>query len=173
MKKPAMKWVIVTALILLVGYSSYATYNWSHAERMQAYAVNNVVYLADYSLAELIDMGLGAEYLTKSDTTDEFLRETIIRYSLDARTLSYASRVLRDLTDDKKYPQFETAMRNLQLFLVDLSNERPDDMKEILTTNLDTVKQMGDRPEGVFQIDYLTLADAVELVGLSRNLDVG
>jgi hypothetical protein len=46
-------------------------------------------------------------------------------------------------------------------------------MKEILTTNLDTVKQMGDRLEGVFQIDYLTLAGAVELVGLSRNLDVG
>jgi hypothetical protein len=118
-------------------------------------------------------MGLGAAYLIKPDTTDELLRETIIRYSLDARTLSYASRVLRDLAGDEKYPRFETAMRNLQLFLVDLSNETPDDMKEILTTNVDTVKQMGDRLEGVFQIDYLTLADATELLGLSRNLAGG
>jgi len=174
MKKPAMIWVIaVVVLILLVGYSGFATYKWLRAERVQAYALNDVIYLADDSLVELRDVGLGAEYLIKSDTRDELLRETIIRYFLDARTLSYASRVLRDLTDDEKYPRFETAMISLQMFFVDLSNEKPVDMKEILTTNLDTLKQMGDRLEGVFQIDYLTLADATELLELSGNLASG
>jgi hypothetical protein len=173
MNKPIRKWVIAVILILFMAYSGFATYNWLRAERVQAYALNDVIHLADYSLVELGDMGLGVEYLIKLDTTDELLRETIIRYSYDARTLSYASRVLRDLAGDGKYSRFETAMRNLQLFLADLSNERPDDMKEILTTNLDTMKQMGDRLEGVFQIDYLTLADATELLGLSRNLTVG
>jgi len=173
MRKPITKWVIVAILISLVGYSGFATYNWLRAERVQSYAFNDVIYLADDSLVELSDMGLGAEYLIKPDTTDELLRETITRYFSHARTLSYASRVLRDLTNDEKYQFFGTAMINLQLFLVDVSNERPDDMKEILTTNFDIVKQMGDTLEGIFQIDNLTLADATELLGLSRNLVSG
>jgi hypothetical protein len=173
MKKPIRKWGIVTILILLIAYSGFATYNWLQAERVQSYALNDVIYLADDSLVELSDMGLGAEYLIKPDTTDELLRETVIRYFSHARTLSYASRVLRDLTNDEKYQFFGTAMINLELFLVDVSNERPDDMKEILATNVDTVKQMGDTLEGIFQIDGLTLADATGLLGLSRNLASG
>jgi len=61
-------------------------------------------------------------------------------------------------------------MFNLNRFFTEINN-RPN-IKEILTTNLDTLKQMDDILEEILQIDDLTLADTWEILQLSHNLTV-
>jgi len=172
MKKPVMKWVIVAFLILFVAYSGFATYNWLEGERIENRIVNEAISLSDISLWELSDVGLVVEYLIKSDATDELLREESTQYFFHARTLSYSSSMLHALTDDEKYWLFGAyAMRNLQDFFRRVSN-RPN-KKEILTTNLDTLKQMDDTLEEILRINDLTLANAEKILQLSGNLTVG
>jgi adenylate kinase family enzyme len=173
MKKPIRKWVIVAILILFIAYSGFATYNWLEGERIESYTLNDAVYLSVAPLRELSAVGFDAEYLIESDATDELLRERITKYFFHASTLFYSSSMLHTLTDDEKYWLFERAMINLQSFFVGVSNDRPDDMKEILTTNLDTLKQMDDILEEILRIDNLTLADAEKLLELSGNLTAG
>jgi len=173
MKKPITKWVIVAILILFIAYSGFATYNWLEGERIENGTLNYAIYLSDLPLWELSDVGLVAEYLIKPDTTDELLRERIYQYSFHARTLSYASRMLHALTNDEKYSLFGTAMRNLQMFFAEVGNDRPDDSKETLTTNLDALKQMDDILEEILTINNLSLADAEKLLELAGNLTVG
>jgi hypothetical protein len=173
MKKPITKWVIVAILILFIAYSGFATYNWLEGERIESRTLNYAIYLSDLPLWELSDVGLVAEYLIKPDTTDELLRERIYQYSFHARTLSYASRMLHALTNDEKYSLFGTAMRNLQMFFAEVGNDRPDDSKETLTTNLDALKQMDDILEEILTINNLSLADAEEVLQLSVNLTYG
>jgi hypothetical protein len=173
MKKPITKWVIVAILILFIVYSGFATYNWLEGERIENRTLNNAIYLSDIPLCELSAVGFGTEYLINSDATDELLRGRITQYFFHARTLSYASRMLHALTSDEKYSLFGTAMRNLWYFFMGVGNDRPDDMKEVLTTNLDTLKQMDDILEGILQINNLTLADAEKLLQISGNLTVG
>jgi hypothetical protein len=173
MKKPVMKWIIVAIFILLIAYSGFATYNWWEGERIENRALNSAIDLSDIPLWELSAVGFAAEYLIETDTTDEFLNERITKYFLHARTLRYSSSILRALTNDEKYGLFGTAMFNLNRFFVGLSGDRPDDIKEILTTNLDTLKQMDDTLEEILRIDYLTLADAEKILELSGNLTVG
>ena len=79
--------------------------------------------------------------------------------------------MLHDLTNDEKYWLFGTAMMNLQDFFIGVNN-RPN-RKEILTTNLDALKQMDDILEEILAINNLTLADAEKLLELSGNLTVG
>jgi len=171
MKKLITKWVIVAILILLIAYSGFATYNWLEEERIRSYTVNDVVYLSDMSLVDLGDVGLGAEYLTKPDTTDELVRESTLRYFWHARTLYYSSGMLRVLTNDDKYRLFQIAMSNLQAFFIEAYNG--PNRKEILTTNLATLKQMDDTLGEILRINNLTLADAEKLLALSGNLTIG
>jgi hypothetical protein len=171
MKKPITKWVIVAILILFIAYSGFATYKWLEAERIESIMLNDAIGLSDFSLLELRDLGFVAEYWIKPDTTDELLREELLKYFLHARTLSYSSRILRALTDDEKYSLFGTAMHNLQYFFIGVIN-RPN-RKEILTTNLDALKQMDDALEEILRINSLTLADAEEFLQLSGNLTAG
>jgi hypothetical protein len=173
MKKPITKWVIIAILILLIAYSGFATYNWLEQERIENRALNNAIDLSDIPLWELSAVGSAAEYLIETDTTGEFLNERITKYFFHARTLQYSSSILRALTNDEKYGLFGTAMFNLNRFFAGLSGDRPDDMKEILTTNLDTLKQMDDTLEEVLRINYLTLADAEKILQLSGNLTAG
>jgi len=173
MKKPITKRVIVAILILFIVYSGFATYNWLEGERIENRTLNGAIHLSDIHLWELSNVGYVAEYLIKHDTTDELLREKIIKYFFHARTLSYSSSMLHALTNDEKYWLFGTAMRNLQMFFIGVADDRPDDMKETLTTNLDALKQMDDILEEILQINNLTLADAEELLQLSGNLTVG
>ena len=86
------------------------------------------------------------------------------------RTLWHSSSILHTLTDDEKYWLFNDAMFNLNRFFTEINN-RPN-IKEILTTNLDTLKQMDDILEEILQIDDLTLADTWEILQLSHNLTV-
>jgi len=174
MKKPVTKWVIVAILILLIAYSGFATYNWLQAERIENRTLNDAIDLSDIPLLELSAMGFEAEYLIRPDATDELLRATITQYLFRTMTLSHSSRILHTLTDDERYQIFTAAMINLRsFFLVAVANDRPDYMKEILTTNLDTLKQMGDTLEEILRIDNLALADAEKLLELSGNLTVG
>ena len=173
MKKPSTKWVIVVILILFVAYSGFATYNWLEGERIEDRTLNDAIYLSVAPLRELSAVGFDAEYLIESDATDELLREKILQYFFHAGTLFYSSSMLHALTNDEKYSLFGTAMRNLWYFFMGVGNDRPDDMKEVLTTNLDTLKQMDDMLEGVLRIDNLTLADAEKILQLSGNLTVG
>jgi len=171
MKKPITKRVIVAILILFIVYSGFATYNWLEGERIENRTLNGAIHLSDIHLWELSNVGYVAEYLIKHDTTDELLREKIIKYFFHARTLSYSSSMLHALTNDEKYWLFGTAMHNLQGFFVGVSN-RPN-RKEILTTNLDAMKQMDDILEEILRINNLTLADAEKLLELAGNLTVG
>jgi hypothetical protein len=168
MKNPVTKWVIVVILVLVMGYSGFATYNWLEREKMRNYALSDVVYFADDSVVELTDMGSVAEYWIEPDTTDELVMGGALGYWRDARTLRYASGMLRDLTNDEKYRLFETAMHNLEGFFVEVNNR--SDRKEILTTNLDVLSQMGDILEETLPIDNLTLVDAENLLELAGNL---
>jgi hypothetical protein len=170
MKKPSTKWVIIAILILFIAYSGFATYNWLEGERIENLTLNDAIDLSTVPLLELRVVGFSAEYLINHDTTDELLREKIIQYLFHATTLSHSSSMLCALTNDEKYWLFGTAMHNLQGFFVGVSN-RPN-RKEILTTNLDTMKQMDDILEGVLRIDNLTLADAENLVELAGNLTI-
>ena len=171
MKKPITKWVIVVILILFIVYSGFATYNWLEGERIENSTLNNAISLSDIPLWELSDVGLVAESLIEPDTTDELLRERIIQYFFHARTLSYSSSMLHSLTNNEKYWLFGTAMSNLEAFFVGVSNG--PNRKEILTTNLDTLKQMDDILEETLWINDLTLADAEKFLQLSGNLTVG
>jgi hypothetical protein len=171
MKKPIMKWIIVGILILFIAYSGFATYNWLQGERIASGTLNDAIYLSDIPLWELGDVGFVAESLIKPDTTDELLRERITQYSFHARTLFYSSSMLQALTNDDKYRLFETAMSNLQAFFIGVNNSA--NRKEVLATNLDAVKQMGDILEEILAINNVTLADAGELLELSGNLTVG
>ncbi len=177
MKKSIRKWVIVAILILLVAYSAFATYEWLEAERIgegiESVTLNDAVFLSDIPLCELRYVGLEAGSLIEPNTSDELLRERITQYLFHARTLIYSSSMLHALTDDEKYSLFGGAMGNLQAFLGGVANDRPHDMKEILTTNLDTLKQMDDILEEILGINDLTLADTEKLLQLSGNLTVG
>jgi hypothetical protein len=173
MKKLITKWVLVAILILLIAYSGFATYNWLEGERVENRVLNDVIYLSDIPLWELSAVGLVAESLVEPDATDELLRERIYQYAFHARTLSYASRMLHALTNDEKYSLFGTAMRNLQMFFAGVGNDRPDDIKETLMTNLDVLKQMDDILEEILPINNLTLSDAEKLLELAGNLTVG
>ena len=170
MNKPIAKRVIVVILILFIVYSSFATYNWLEGERIENRTLNDAIDLSDIPLWELSDVGFVAEYLIKPDTTDELFVERIYQYFICARTLSYSSSMLHTLTNDEKYRLFETAMINLRAFFMDVHN-RPNG-KGILTTNLDTLKQMDDILEEILRINNLTLADAEKLLQLSGNLTV-
>ena len=171
MKKPIRKWVIIAILILFIAYSGFATYNWLEGERVETRMLNAAIDLSDIPLWELSAVGFVAEYLIESDATDEHLREELLQYFFHARTLRYSSRMLRALTDDEKYSLFGTAMMNLQDFFSRV-RDRPN-RKEILTTNLDTMKQMDDILEEILRINDLTLADAEKLLQLSGNLTIG
>jgi len=173
MKKPITKWVIVAILILFIAYSGFATYNWLEGERIENRTLNGAIDLSDIPLWELSAVGFAAESLIKPDATDELLRERITKYFFHARTLSYSSSMLHALTNDEKYRLFGTAMRNLQMFFIGVADDRPDDIKETLTTNLDALKQLDDILEEILRINNLTLADAEELLQLSGNLTVG
>lgn len=170
MKQPIRKWVIVVILIIFIVYSGFATYNWLEGERIENGTLNYAMHLSDIPLWELSDVGFVAEYLIKSDTTDELLVERISQYFFHARTLFYSSSMLHALTNDEKYWLFGTAMMNLQDFFIGVNN-RPN-RKEILTTNLDGLKQMDDILEEILAINNLTLADAEKLLQLSGNLTV-
>ena len=172
MKQPIRKWVIVVILILFIVYSGFATYNWLEGERIENGTLNYAIHLSDIPLWELSDVGFVAEYLIKPDTTDELLVERISQYFFHARTLFYSSSMLHALTNDEKYWLFGTAMSNLQEFFRRVVNDRPN-MKEILTTNLDALKQMDDILEEILAINNLTLADAEKLLELSGDLTVG
>jgi len=171
MKKPAMKWVIVTALILLVGYSSFATYNWLERQRLDNGILNSAIALSDLPLAELSSVGGAAEYSIEHDTAGELLSERITRYIFHVRTLSYSSGMLHALTGDEKYRTFETAMINLTSFFSEINNK--PDIEEILAANLDTFRQIDDTFEETQRLDALTPADAEELFELSGNLTAG
>jgi hypothetical protein len=171
MKKPIRKWVIVAILILFIVYSGFATYNWLEGERIENSTLNNAIHISDIPLWELSAVGLVAESLIEPDTTDELLRERITKYFFHARTLSYSSSMLHALTNDEKYRLFGTAMSNLQAFFIGVNNGLNG--KEILTTNLDALKQMDDILEEILLINNLTLADAEKLLQLSGNLTVG
>ena len=171
MKQPIRKWLIVVILIFFIAYSGFATYNWLEGERIENGTLNDIIHLSDIPLWELSDVGFVAESLIKPDTMDELLRERITQYSFHARTLSYSSSMLHALTNDEKYRLFETAMSNLQDFFIGVNNG--PNGKEILTTNLDTLKQMDDTLEGILRINNLTLADAEKILQLSGNLTVG
>jgi len=170
MKKPTGKWVIVAILISFIAYSGFATYNWLEGERIENRTLNDAIRCSDMPLWELSDVRFVAESLIEPDVTDELLRERINQYFSHARTLSYSSSMLQALTNDEKYRLFETAMNNLQAFFIGV-NSGPDG-KEILTTNLDVLKQMGDILEETLPIDNLTLADAEKLFEVSMNLTV-
>jgi len=171
MKKPITKWVIIAILILFIAYSGFATYNWLEGERVETRMLNAAIDLSDIPLWELSAVGFVAEYLIESDATDEHLRVELLQYFFHARTLRYSSSMLRALTDDEKYSLFGTAMMNLQDFFSRV-RDRPN-RKEILTTNLDTMKQMDDILEEILRINDLTLADAEKLLQLSGNLTIG
>jgi hypothetical protein len=173
MKKPALKWVIVAILILFIGYSGFATYNWLESERTENLARNDAVDLSDILLWELSDAGSVAEYLIGSNATDELLNERIHQYFCHARTLSYSSSMLQALTIGEKYSLLGTAMRDLQTFLVAIGNHEPGDAEEALATNLDALKQMDGILGRVLRIDNLTLADAQNLLELAGNLTAG
>ena len=170
MKQPIRKWVIVVILICFIAYSGFATYNWLEGERIENGTLNDIIHLSDIPLWELSDVGFVAESLIKPDTMDELLRERITQYFFHARTLSYSSSMLHALTNDEKYRLFETAMSNLQAFFIGVNNGQNG--KEILTTNLDALKQTDDILEEILLIDSLTLADAEKLLQLSGNLTV-
>jgi len=170
MKQPIRKWVIVVILIFFIAYSGFATYNWLEGERIENGTLNDTIHLSDIPLWELSDVGFVAESLIKPDTMDELLRERITQYFFHARTLSYSSSMLHALTNDEKYRLFETAMSNLQAFFIGVNNG--PNGKEILTTNLDALKQTDDILEEILLIDSLTLADAEKLLQLSGNLTV-
>jgi len=133
--------------------------------------LNSAIDLSDIPLWEMSAVGFGAEYLIESDATDELLREKILQYFFHARTLYYSSSILHTLTDDEKYSLFGTAMMNLKDFFIRV-RDRPN-RKEILTTNLDALKQMDNTLEEILRINDLTLADAEKLLQLSGNLTVG
>ena len=171
MKKPITKWVIIAIFILLIAYSGFATYNWMEAERIQSRTLNNAVDLSDIPSWELSAVGFGTEYLIESDATDEHLREETLQYFFHTRTLRYSSNILHALTDDEKYSIYGTAMVNLQDFFLEV-RDRPN-IKEILTTNLDTLKQIDDALEEILRIDHLTLGDAEKILQLSGNLTAG
>jgi len=177
MKKPITKWILVAILILLIAYSGFATYKWLEAERLgegiESVTLNDAIFLSDIPLCELRYVGLEAESLTEPDTSDELVRERITQYLFHARTLFYSSSMLHTLTDDEKYSLFGTAMGNLQAFFGGVANDRPDDMKEILTSNLDTLKQMDDILEEILGINDLTLADTEKFLQLSGNITAG
>ena len=173
MKKPITKWILVAILILFIAYSGFATYNWLEGERIQDLTLNDAIDLSGLPLLELRAVGGSAEYLIESDATDELLNERITKYFFHATSLSHSSNILHALTDDEKYWLFGTAMHILHSFFVQLSGDRPDDMKEILTTNLDTLKQVDDTLEEILRIDHLTLADAEKILQLSGNLTAG
>jgi len=170
MKQPIRKWVIVVILIFFIAYSGFATYNWLEGERIENGTLNDIIHLSDIPLWELSDVGFVAESLIKPDTMDELLRERITQYFFHARTLSYSSSMLHALTNDEKYRLFETAMSNLQAFFIGVNNG--PNGKEILTTNLDALKQTDDILEEILLIDSLTLTDAEKLLQLSGNLTV-
>ena len=170
MKKPITKRVIVVILILFIVYSGFATYNWLEGERIKNGMLNYAISLSDIPLWELSDVGFVAESLIKPDTADELLRERITQYFIHARTLSYSSSILHALTNDEKYWLFGTAMSNLQAFFIEVSN-RPNG-NDILTTNLDALKQMDDILEEMPAINNPTLADTEKLLQLSGNLTV-
>jgi hypothetical protein len=171
MKKPSTKWVIIAILILFIAYSGFATYNWLEGERIENLTLNDAIDLSDIPLWELSAMGFAAEYLIESDATDELLREELLQYFFHARTLYYSSSMLCALTDDEKFSLFGTAMMNLQDFFSGVRDS--PNRKEILTTNLDAMKQMDDTLEGILRINDLTLADAEKILQLSHNLTVG
>ncbi|MGB5925047.1 MAG: hypothetical protein WBH01_03010 [Dehalococcoidia bacterium] len=160
-----------SGLDFFIVYSGFSTYNWLDGERIENGTLNYAIHLSDIPLWELSDVGFVAEYLIKPDTTDELLVERISQYSFHARTLFYSSSMLHALTNDEKYWLFGTAMRNLQEFFIGVVNDRPN-MKEILTTNLDALKQMDDILEEILAINNLTLADAEKLLELSGDLTV-
>ena len=168
MKKPIMIWVLVAILISSIVYSGFATHNWLEGERIRNQTLNDVVNFSNDHLVELTDMGSVIEYWIEPGTADELVMGGALGYVSSARTLYYSSGMLRDLTDDKKYQSFETAMDNLQAFFTQVNNR--SDRKEILATYLDVLKQMDEILKRSLPIDKLTLADAVELSGLSGNL---
>jgi hypothetical protein len=170
MKKPIMKRVIVVILILFIVYSGFATHNWLEGERIASRMLNDAIDISDIPLWELSDVGFVAESLIKTDATDELLRERITQYFFHARTLFYSSSMLHALTNDEKYWLFGTGMSNLQGFFTGVNNRL--NMKEILTTNLDALKQMDDILEEILRINNLTLADAEKFLQLSVNLTV-
>ena len=170
MKQPIRRWLIVVILIFFIAYSGFATYNWLEGERIENGTLNDIIHLSDIPLWELSDVGFVAESLIKPDTMDELLRERITQYFFHARTLSYSSSMLHALTNDEKYRLFETAMSNLQAFFIGVNNG--PNGKEILTTNLDALKQTDDILEEILLIDSLTLTDAEKLLQLSGNLTV-
>jgi len=171
MKQSIRKRVIVVVLILFIVYSGFATYNWLEGERIENRTLNDAIYLSDIPLWELSAVGLVAESLIKPDTTDELFVERIYRYFFHARALFYSSSMLHALTNDEEYRLFGTAMGNLQDFFIAVNNI--SNRKEMLTTNLETLKQIGDTLEEIRAINNLTLADAEELLQLSGNLTVG
>ena len=171
MKSSITKRVILVTLVFLIVYSGFATYNWLEGERTENRTLNDAIHLSDSPLWELSYVGSVAEYLIEPDTTDELVVETISKYFFHARTLYYSSSMLQALTNDEKYRLFETAMNNLQAFLIGADDRRNE--KEILTTNLDALKQMDDIFEEIASINNLTLADAEKLLELSGNLTVG
>jgi hypothetical protein len=166
MKKSIL--IVIAILIAVVAYSSFATHNWVEGERIRNQTLNDVVNFSNDHLMELTDMGPVIEYWIEPGTADELVMGGASGYVSSARTLYYSSGMLRDLTDDKKYQFFETAMNNLQAFFIKVNNR--SDRKEILATYLDVLKQMDERLKRSLPIDKLTLADAVELFGLSGNL---
>lgn len=171
MKKLIGKRVIVGVLIALVAYSGFATYNWMEGERIENRTLNDAIDLSDLPLWELSDVGFVAESLIKPDATDELVRERITQYLFHAFTLSYSSSMLQALTNEQKYWPLEIAMHNLGVFFAGINNG--PNTKEILTANLDVMKQMDDILEEILRIDNLTLADAEKLLELSGNLTVG
>ncbi len=171
MKKPITKWILIAILILFSAYSGFATYNWLEAERIQDITLNYAVDLSSLPLLELRAVGFSAEYLIEADATDEHLSEETLQYFFHTWTLHHSSNILHALTDDEKYSIYGTAMMKLQDFFLEV-RDRPN-KKEILTTNLDTLKQIDDTLEEILRIDYLTLADAEKILELSGNLTVG
>lgn len=171
MKKPITKWTIVAIFILLIAYSGFATYSWLEGERIQDLTLNNAIDLSDLPILELRAVGFSAEYLIESDATDELLREEILQYFFHTWTLHHSSNILHSLTCDEKYSIYGTAMMNLKDFFYGVYAET--NSKEILSVNLDTLKQMDDTLEEVLRINYLTLADAEKILELSGNLTVG
>lgn len=171
MKKPITKWVIVAVLALLIAYSGFATYNWLEGEGIENRTLNDVMSLSDIPLRELSVVGLVAESLIKPNATDELVRERTTQYVFHALTLSSSSSMLQALTNEEEYWPFETAMHNLVGFFAAINNG--PNTKEILTTNLDTLKRIDDILEEIPRINNLTSADAEELLELSGNLTTG
>jgi len=162
------KWAIVLAFILLVAYSGFVTYNWLDGEKEKEDMMSYAIAISDLPLRELDDMGSMLEYLIEH-STEEVLRERISEYRFHARTLYYSSSILYTSTQDERYRVFKAAMKNLENFFISVNNK--PDIREIIESNLDILKQMESILNTIDRIDNLTTPNAEELLELSGELE--